>query len=403
MNRHPQGHVLVREELLYSDGHWIHVVGGQGFELSSPDATVLECILRGESEFGLLCSRLVERGIGENEVQVARALHERFTDPRSLLELLPSAWSGQPEVIVCNFGVGSDPAPTRELVRRLRRKHRTLFIGKKENVAGRSEYSLWPERLQGSSPFFNSFRFIQWVRSLIRFHSNAVLVLTGHIDAILFGDLVGTVPTCLILDSSWPSLTPLEDLRGPLGSASDIVPDLRKLFYALRFTGIDDFDRINRLNSSALAMLEEHAIRNADVLLYSSVDQIAELERGGRASARLVPFAPPRRAVSSQERGPRTLVLAANLERGLGPLMPFISLLPPAGPTRPFDEIAVWTAGEWFRVRTKADGTALEKPLAAPQRGLCRLLRLPWTAPQHDQRSPGAHLRHTLPRRPLRP
>ena len=34
----PQGHVIVREELLYTDNSWIHVVGGAGYELTADDA-----------------------------------------------------------------------------------------------------------------------------------------------------------------------------------------------------------------------------------------------------------------------------------------------------------------------------------------------------------------------------
>ena len=363
----PAGHVLVREELLYSDDSWIHVLGGEGFALSPQDAAVLSCVLRGESEIGVLCRQLANLEIGGDEREILAQLEERFTDPRSLLDLRPALYDEAPEVIVCDFSDSKTPTRSRELVRRLRRRHKTLFLGLKENVTTRAANTLWPEKFEESGPYGTWFRFAQWARSLIRFHSSAVLVLSGHIDTILFGDLVAALPTCLVLDASWPSVIPLEDLRGAEASPQDVLPELRQLFYALRFTPLHELERLNRLNSSALATLEEYAIRNADVLLYSSVDQVAELRRDGRAVGRLLPYCPPRPPALLRRQGRRTLVLVADLEAGLPPLGPFLSAMASPDCRQLYERSLVWTNQGWLELELKGTTATITSLDVAPE------------------------------------
>ena len=367
MSSVPSGHVVVRDELLYSDASWIHVIGGKGFELSAEDSAILGCVLRGESELGTLCRQLARLEIGGDPDTIATVLRERFADPRSLLDLRPAVYDGEPEIIVCDFSNHRWPGDSLDLVRKLRRTHKTLFLGIKENMTSRSRDNLWPERLEGRGPYGTWFAFAQLARSLIRFHSNAVLVLAGHTDAVLFGDLTGAVPSCFALDSTWPTVTPLEDLRGERASTPDVLPELRKLFYALRFAPLKELNRLNRLNSSALATLEEYAIRNADVLLYTSTDQVRELRRDGRAPAELVPFCPPRRAARPTKGDAHTLVLVADLETGLDPLAPFLSILGSPEHEGLFDVLAIWTSSGWFKLKVDESVAGLARqpgPLA---------------------------------------
>lgn len=344
--------VYVREELVYFDGSAIHVAGGKRHELELADQVLLDRVYRGEGDVGLLARNIAEGSVGASADDVRQRLEVVFSDPRSLLELGPAPPTSVPDVIVCDFTAHSTPIDGRTLVRNLRKRHRVLFLGLEAKVASTSRDTHWFRTKAPAGHPENWFRFIQWARSTIRLHADAVLVLLGHQDAILLGDLAARHPTVVVLDPSWPSGTGLEDLRGRKPWSDDVGPSLRALHYALRFTPLRELQSLNRHSSSALAELEIHALRHARHVLFSQADQVGALMDLGVPRSRLAPAclpAPSRRDVAS---GERILLVVADLEFGLGPVMPFLSLLArlPEAP-RSHDRIVLYSGGQAFEVR----------------------------------------------------
>lgn len=374
MSRAPQEHVFIRDELLYFDGERIHVVGGGSFELQPADRWILERVHRGESEFSRLCERLGELQQEATTEVVAEQLRAVFSDPRSLLELGPAPYVERPDVIVCDFNPQPTPIAGRELVRRLRERRRVLFLGLESRVASTSPDTRWHSAETPRHGIPSWFRFAQWARSIIRYHEDAVLVLLGHQDTILFGDLVANRSSVLVLDVGWPSVTGLDDLQGSSAYDVDLIPNLRALHYALRFSPIQDFGQLTRNGSSALAGMELFAIRNATRVLLTMADQAGELVRQGVPSERLAPACLPLTARPANAPSQRVLLLIADLECGVGPLAPFLTLvasLPPEA--RSFDRVVLATSGHWSEfVATstggelrRVDGSRVRKSVAA--------------------------------------
>jgi hypothetical protein len=361
MSTKPESHVYIRDDVLFADGTCIHLNNGSAFELEAPDRAVLDCVHRAESEINLLCRSLSEFELGGDPQAIRKRLYSVFSDPRSILELGPPRYTARPDVIVCDFNSHTSPISGRALVRELRRYRRVLFLGLRERVASSSPDSFWLERWGASDPCLSWFRFVQWARSIIRFHSLTPLILLGHRDAILFGDLVAKSPSVVVLDPQWPSNTGSGDILGEQLLPIDLIGYLRALYYSLRFTPFDELMKLNRNASSAFGAIEMHALIHADVLCVSRADQIAEIDRVRPSARRTIPFCLPAAVEASPEQHVRTLLLVAGMECGATPLVPILTVLERVRRRSGlFDRIAVVTGdNRWVELVATDSGLTL--------------------------------------------
>ena len=262
-----------------------------------------------------------------------------------------------PDVVVCDFSTGANAVDSRHLVRKLRRRHRVMFLGHDDRVHGGADQAFSFERARKAGHHDNWFDFTQWCRGTVARLDRAALVLCSEQDAILFGDLVPAHRTLIALSPAWPPATGVEDLVGPGWVPDDPWDGIRALYYALQFHPGDEFDAVNCTSSTDLARLEAYALRHAAVVAVGSVDQLQSLAALGRdpTTSRFghCVGGPPRRR-SAAAPTTRSLVLVAGLEAGVRPLVPYLALLGaiPAG-DRVFDEILVNAPTGWFRIEQR--------------------------------------------------
>lgn len=356
--------VLVRDELFYFADGWAHLSDNRGCELSAQDAALLELVMRGAGDLNLLASDVAAIAESLEPGAIRAALARNLRDPRSLLELVPPMALVEPDVIVCDFSPHNRLVSGRALVRSLRKRLRVLHLGLAGRVRGplRQNLSMRASERAGTSRGWC--QFVQRCRARVRKSPGAVLVLCGPQDHILFGDLVPYASTIAMVDEGWPGLNGPRLLWGDDWIPDDPVDAVRALYYALRFSALEDIEALHRTNSSDLAVLEGYALRHAARVGCAMLDQVRELERIGRTPQSSV-FAhglpmPGRKPARGDA---RVLVLVTSVERGFEPNLPFLKiLLESQEPAAPFTRIMVRTFESWFTV-SKGAGVISVEPL----------------------------------------
>lgn len=359
VNGPARGHVYVRTDVLYVGRRSVHLADNLEYEISAPDAGLLELVYRGDSSFVRLCSRVAELSPGASPASVAEHLGPALTDPRSVLELRGPVLAEAPQVIVCDFSEGSTVAPSRDLVTRLRRRQRVLHLGLKANLRGEWPWNASLDAAQKAHSHESWYDFAQWCRSVVAEHPDALLVLCGQQDAILFGDLVPRMRTLVALDPHWPAPTGASDMLG-----SDWVPEdpyemVRDLYYALRFGPADELAGMHRGAGSSFARLEGYALRHATAVAYSMTDQPAALAQMGRSGSddRLLHARRTKPLRRLREGTARALLLVAGMERGLQPLASFLHVLRPALDAGLVQQVLILSGESWYELEL-GDGVA---------------------------------------------
>lgn len=356
-NALPSGQVYVRPEVLYVDRQRVHLSDNAEHEIAPTDAALLELVYRGDSSFARLCARVAALDGSVQAEQVATNLAPVLRDPRSILDLRPSVPLASPEVIVCDFAENPHLGGSQRLVERLRRSFRVLHLGLERHVHGEWPWNATLAAAIRAGTHESWYDFAQWCRGVIAENDTAVLVLCGHQDTILFGDLASRLRTLVLLDPKWPALVGVGDMLG-----ADWVPDdpydmVRDLYYALRFASLEDLDAMNRTCGSSFARLEGYALRHAVGVAHVMTDQPAALASLGRSDEghRLVHAAPVRALRRLRSGGGRALLIVAGIERGIAPIAPFLHLVRAALETGRLQQIFLVTADAWFELRFEGD------------------------------------------------
>ncbi|MBI5364850.1 MAG: hypothetical protein HZA53_16860 [Planctomycetes bacterium] len=368
------GQVYVRSEVLYVDRQRVHLADNREYEVAPGDAGLLELVHRGDSDFALLCRRVSELSSGVSADQVAAQLAAVLRDPRSILDLRPSLAIEPPDVIVCNFSGREGVASAGKLVERLRRSRRVLHLGLDRRVRGDWPWNASMEKARGAGVHESWHDFAQWCRGVIARHTGALLVLCGPQDAILFGDLASRLRTVALLDPAWPTVVGPGDVVGSDWIPEDPYPLVRDVFYALRFSTLDELEAVSRTTSTSFARLEGYALRHAVAVGYSMTDQPAALTALGRDGLgdELVHATPVRALRTLRPSGERVLLLVAGVEHGIEPLTPMLHLVRPAVEARRVHQVVLVTQDAWFDVRfDKQTVHALDGGRARPHPSHC--------------------------------
>lgn len=357
MTRPAAGIVCLRNEVMYFEESRVHLSNDAEYEVTLEDRALLEIVMRGESDFGLLCARLAALSESQTKEDIAKALEPVVQDRRAIIELTPMHEIVTPEVIVCGFSPGPSRLDSRSLVSQLRRSRRVLHLGHEDHVRGTVSQNLSRKASEENRLHSDWFQFIQWCRGTIRRHPGAVLVLCGQQDAILFGDLVPQLRSVVAVESDWPPRTGAGDMLGPGWVPDDPFDALRALFYALRFASWEDMLFASRASSSDLAVLEAFAIRHATCVVHGCLDQHRPLMELGVDPARIHQAHVTRSASSKwkpTESKPRTLVLVTSGEGGVDAILPVLELLNSIPlDQRPYGEVAVRLGTHWLTVKSE--------------------------------------------------
>lgn len=357
------GFAYVREGVFYLGEDRVHLSDGQEYTVPPQGSAVLETVLRGESDFGRLRERLVSLAPDSDPNVIAKALEASLQRPRSILTLAPPVPVETPNIIVCDFAPDPGILDSRKLVRTLRRRHRVLLLGHPEKVRGLATRNLSFEAAESAGFHRSWFRFAQWCRGFIRKHARAVLVLCGQQDAILFGDLVTGRRTLVALDPGWPPRTGASDLIGPGWIPDDPLDAIRSLFYALSRCSPRELGTVNRTAASEFAILEGLALRRAERVVYTSLEQLQPLEALGREPGSMRPGHTHSWRLPAWS-GARTasphLLLVADADGSAENLIPYATSLGavPQG-SRSFGELLVPSPPGWLRVVITRNGGRL--------------------------------------------
>lgn len=363
----PGLHVYVRPDVLYFDEHRVHLADDHEYQIDAKDAGLLELVYRGDSDFGRLCAAVAGLGGGPGARAVAASLTPTLADSRSILELRPAVAMPPPEIIVCDFAAGGQLTGPRGLVRALRRTHRVLHLGLDESVQGPWPLNASLVAARRARVHQSWFEFAQWCRGVLLRYPDALVVLSGHQDTILFGDLAARTRSVVLLDPGWPARAGVQDVMGAGWLPEDPLDAIRDLHYALRFSDLDDIGGVNRGNGSSFATLEAFALRHAVAVGYAMSDQASALAALGRDAAadRLVHGSRLPRSRKPLAAGRRTLLLVASLEQGLDPLMPFLHLVRAITDRNLLERTLVLGPEGWFDLVFREESVTLQSLGAA--------------------------------------
>lgn len=326
--KQPAGHILLNEQVFHYDEGRLHLWGYETRPVEPVDRLMLDCLVRGESEVGLLGRQLNFLGLPGTPSEHSDRARAVASAPGSLLRFLPPIPTIKPEVILLDFTKFRFAVETRELVEGLRKNHRVVHLGLDEHVTGDAHEGISHARQKAA--FGESFfAFLQWARSYVRFHDEAVLVFAGSQDAVLFGDFAVTHRSVAILEPGWPGFVSVRDLSLDIHEQVDPAPWLRQLFYAMRWNGQSDIHLLHRSQGSALAALELYALVHADLILMTCANQKEILQRMGRKSGGYRPLGVPRPGVRISKTGgkEKRILVVADHEGQINALEPLFQAL----------------------------------------------------------------------------
>ena len=362
----PRAHLFLREQFLFFNQQYVFTAGAEPLALDRQEQAVLSCLHRGESELGVLAHTLAELEIGGSAGAREQELLKAFASPTSLISIEP-ARPGLvvPDVIVCSFSPNLSHVDSRKLLRSLRRRHRVLHLGLPVHVRGPATSNV-PLRLDGKRGSFRSLlHYVQWARSMIRFHTQATVILCGEQDTIFFGDLAASHRSHVILHDSWPNPTRLQDLLGAQALLKDPLPGLQALHYALRMTNSDDIQRLQGSQSSQLGWLELYALRHASRVHYGLADQALALIELGREANACLPTCVGPRSTRRKTSASGTLALVLDQE-GFLEAAPMLHSLQQAASKAGFETCVLRFESGWFDMQMRGNHLHLPPRTTAP-------------------------------------
>lgn len=358
MNDSEKGIVCLRSEVRYVESNRIHLEGRREFEIETADRLLIDLVQAGVGDVQLL-TRTLEQLTGTS-VDTAELL-ATIQDPRSVLEWVPHYDLVDPDVILCCFGKGDPFRWVAPFVQQLRKRSSVLVIGRDESVRGPFHQNASFATSKRLKQHENWYQFLQWARGTVRRFEDRVLILTGPIDAVLFGDLVPFSRSIVLADGEWPTHSGVGDMFGADWVSDSLENERRELHYAVRTTPPDELEKITRQSGSAFAVLEAHALRFSSRVIPCTTDHMAELLRLGTDPsairfARVAETIQPS-AVLEEEQLPRDLlVVGIGTQRTLeeaGPFFQVLDSLPAAA--RPYERVGVRTEEGWLSVEREGD------------------------------------------------
>ncbi|MEM8713161.1 MAG: hypothetical protein AAGG01_19615, partial [Planctomycetota bacterium] len=356
-------HLCLKDHYNYHDPGSLYLFGGRRVPIAPNDAAVLDCLLRGEGDLGVLGTALAELEIGGDAQEHISNLTEAAREPGSILEVIESmpGLPARPDVIVATFGEFETSTYGKDLVDTLRARGLCVVALRRERDAQfeRHELDVTYKRFQEHETNGSSFRFIQWARAWVRSKAEATLILTGAQDRILFGDLAARCDSIVCLPRQWPPGERLHDLLGEKSEAADPLEALRSLYLTLRSLQVRDYDKLIEGHASELDALSVYAVQNADLVAYAWADQPHELDRLGVDASHRFPL-----VVSTEESrtdrpasGPLALVLDHEF---LGRISSLVAHLAVLAKESGFDGLCVCDDLGWLRIQHIKDGLGLE-------------------------------------------
>jgi len=364
MNNKPSGHVLLDEQVVSYDDEKLHLTGFRSIDLEPQDRLLLDCLVRGESELSVLGEQLAQLGLGGDAEAHAARVKETAQQPGSRLRWMEPIETIDPEVIVLDFSRFRLAWDTKPFVTRLRESRRVLHLGLDDHIIGSEQEACSMERHKDQ--FLGSlFRFVQWARSVVRFHQDAVIVFTGPQDPVFFGDLARGRPSITALEPGWPGRLGLQNLTLDVPGAVDPAPWLRELLYALRMNPADHSNVIERSTGSAFAALELFALCHADVLLTTCADHDAGLTHLGADRAMRQPLGVEPKVGGSKREMPEGIVVIADPEGEVASLEPLFQQLAGLLSIDAVSHVGIYNHGVMHRLELKENMIGVE-PWSAP-------------------------------------
>lgn len=359
----PAGHVVLRDSFGLFWGNGVCLCNGCLFTPEKRDLWLIDRLVGADSELRHLSQTLGRVAGGLAPAEVEAMLRESAEDPNSLIAVRPPEELICPDVIVVDFSAAPNPIDAGALVQALRSSCRVLHIGRSRRVCGDPSCVVPFAPGETGDAAESPFERMQWIRSLVRFHSRALLVLCGPEAMIALGDLVGTIRTVAILDQHWPGLVPPQQDCGARATASERLAWAKQLFYAMRYTSETQLHCLCRTASTTFAALEWNTLRNAAAVLYTQAGQEQSLREVRNHGRGIIPIGPVAGVSSARPPGaPRPgplLILTqaeANMERVSGLARSVANLGGSAGITG----MAVFHYGLCRRVRVAPDGVAFD-------------------------------------------
>ena len=352
-----RGHIVVMsDQIVHFDDTNLHRVGLESTRIDAYDRAILDCLMRGESELEILSGRLRDFGVGGGQAELVARVREISTAAGTYLGLVPPLVSGSPDIIVLDFNRNWASLDSKKLVPKLRRKHRVLHLGLDKQVTPDHEDSITLEKR--SREFSGSaFLYVQWARGIVRYFPDAVLVMSGPQDLVLFGDFAERPGTVVPVPQDWPASGSVADLYADEGDVIDPEPWLRELYYAIRMNPQSEYHLFSRAFASAFGALELFALRHAKHLLVTRADQAASLRVLGRTLGRLSicgPTEEPQSCGAAIGLDTRMLIVA-NHENEVARLIPLFAGAAELRREHGVTEIGLLAHGELVQVQFTGD------------------------------------------------
>lgn len=353
MNR-CQGHFLLDEQIIHYDDEHLHLAGFRSVPIAPLDRVLLDCLVRGESEESVLGAQLHSLGVEGDPAEHLAQLREIARQPGSRLRYASALDVIEPDIIVCDFSPFRYAVDSKALVESLRSTHRVLHVGLDDHVTGSDREAV---SLARRKDFFEGslFRFVQWVRSLARFYNDAVLVLAGPQDAVLFGDLGTVVRTATVLEPDWPGALSVDALRLNPAHCIDPAPWLREMYYALRLNPAHDAHVLSRTCNSAFAALEIYGLSNSSQIFMTRADQGETLEAFGVSVHQASPLGCVKRTTTTKPRFEDALLIVADHEGEMDRLEPLFQELVPLLREEVVSRVGILSHGAWHELTVHDD------------------------------------------------
>lgn len=265
---------LVRDSLCFFYNDVLCLQGGH--IVNADDAgELLNCILRGEGELELLVESLSKQGLLNNAQEFLGLLRKFASNPQCLFHICKFESIVMPDIIFMDFCDSSSRIESKSIVKSLRKYCRVLWVSSDQQFNGDFNDQVSCSSTRLFEPFESPFQYFQWLRSLIVYYRNSLLVLCGQQAMIIFGDLCRTNKTLSFIDSSEVNKFCFFQTSDNIVNEKISLNVIKDLFYALRT--LERESEIYRLScslSTSCAKLIKYALVNSNNLCIKSVKEM---------------------------------------------------------------------------------------------------------------------------------